>query len=252
MKPKMNFPIYHIKDNNPKNNDLRNRIIANKSWLMCSAVALALLIYGIIKVAWIEWVYITITLLFIVCMGAYILLFEPRPKSGEESESESEPKPKPESKPAPQSTLKLEDEPVPELKGIKNSAQISEIEERIKQKEVEIARLKMDLASVEEVIESKYRAVWVLLQELNRCVEGLPESDRSYIDATQQEISRLLSLYGYTFVDLTPRNLDFYDYERWPIDSPRVTRKAIVTADGKLFVKGMAQLPEDHGKDIDK
>ena len=93
----------------------------------------------------------------------------------------------------------------------------------------------------------RFVEVFILMQRINIWMKGLPDSVQSYKETINEEISRILSSYGYVFSDLTPETLYCYDYERGPINSPKVARKAIVTTKGIVVVKGKAFIPEEYG-----
>ena len=86
-----------------------------------------------------------------------------------------------------------------------DNLELSRIIEDLKQ-EKEILKQSLEENESKSVIE-KYTDIFELLQTLNRCVEGLPSSVQTYIDTTQEEISRVLSSYGFSFIDLSPNCL---------------------------------------------
>ncbi len=229
MSTNINYPVRPSGNGNGKRDDLQNRLTEKKFVLIGWAAVLGLVACGIIKVEWIEWLYVTLSLVAIAGIGIFLLVFKQEPQKTPTPE-DREPE-------AAVDTTPVATNPTPH-----------NCENDLRDKEAEIARLKSDCEAIKQRVEHKYKSVWVLLQDLHRWAENLPASDGAYITATQTEISRVLSSYGYSFAELSPQNLDYYDYERWDINSPRIIRRAIITGDNKVVVRGMAHIPQDYGK----
>ena len=109
------------------------------------------------------------------------------------------------------------------------------------------ARERQLVVTNNNVIQKEYEPVFILLQRLDTWLDYLPSAVKSYVEAMKDSISMLLTSYGLKFLDLTTDKLDYYDYERGPIEEPEVPRKAIITEDGKLVIKGMAHIPNNYG-----
>ena len=239
MNTDMNYPVKPARDNWQKIYDWfcnvikRNRLLS----LVILVVVLALFVSLMIKYSWALWGYVVVSLLVIVIFGVGALLKENQ-KGSQETEYGQ--------------VVDGLEKTIKTLRGqnVSLNNQVVNLEKIIRDNETEIIQLTNRLGDIEKeyTLGNRYADILILLQNLNICVEDLPDSDSGYIDATQKEISRVLSLYGYTFEEFNGKNINLYEYEIYTIDSPQVVCRAIVDLNGNLIVKGKVYIPNNYGK----
>lgn len=239
MNTDMNYPVKPARDNWQKIYDWlcnvikRNRLLS----LVILVVVFALFVSLMIKYSWALWGYVVVSLLVIVIFGVGALLKENQ-KGSQETEYGQ--------------VVDGLEKTIKTLRGqnVSLNNQVVNLENIIRDNETEIIQLTNRLGDIEKeyTLGNRYADILILLQNLNICVEDLPDSDSGYIDATQKEISRVLSLYGYTFEEFNGKNINLYEYEIYTIDSPQVVCRAIVDLNGNLIVKGKVYIPNNYGK----
>ena len=242
MNTDMNYPQHPIMDNR-ENFDWQNRLKDNKYLLIGCVIVVGLVVYLIIKFAWIRWVYIALSFLAIVIFGLHKLLFKTQvaPTSLLESNRES----------------KLEFE-IESLKNRNDSLyqKIEDLNGIISDKNAEIAQLRLQLeyAITEYRLENKYSDVLRFLQKLNRYIDN-EKIDRDFAVNIREYISNVLDTYGYKIVDYSPENSYAYVEEIDSVESSYVNKeeiesvesielvhRAIIDNKGNVILKGKIYL----------
>ncbi len=238
----MNYPQHPIMDNR-ENFDWQKRLKGNKYLLIGGVIVVGLVVYLIIKFAWIRWVYIGLSFLSIVIFGVHKLLFKTQvaPTSLLESNRESE--------------LELE---IESLKNRNDSLyqKVKELDGVISDKNTEMEQLRQQLeyARTECRLENKYSEVMRFLQKLNRYIDN-EKIDRDFAVNIREYISNVLDTYGYKIVDYSPENSYAYVEEIDSVESSNVNKeeidsvenlelvhRAIIDSKGNVVLKGKVYL----------
>lgn len=239
MNTNMNYPVKPTRNSWQKIYDWFCNVIKTNRLLslVILVVVLALFVSLMIKYSWVLWGYVVVSASVIVIFGVGALLKENQ-KGSQETEYGQVVD-------GLEKTIKTLSS-----QNVSLNNQVVNLENIIRDNETEIIQLTNRLGDIEKeyTLGNRYADILILLQNLNICVEDLPDSDSGYIDATQKEISRVLSLYGYTFEEFNGKNINLYEYEIYTIDSPQVVCRAIVDLNGNLIVKGKVYIPNNYGK----
>ena len=229
MNTNMNYPQHPIMDNR-ENFDWQNRLKDNKYLLIGGVFVVGLVVYLMIKFAWIRWVYIAVSFLAIVIFGVLKPLFKTQvtPTSLLESNRESD--------------LELEIESLKKH----NDSLIQKVEELngvISDKNAEIAQLRLQLeyAITEYRLENKYSDVLRFLQKLNKYIDD-EKIDRDFAVNIREYISSVLNTYGYRIVDYSPEIAYAYEEENSSVEYPELVRRAIIDSKGNVVLKGKIYL----------
>lgn len=210
-----------------------SRLSANRfsrAGVIIALVAIAILIFMFPQI----WqIYVPLSLLFVLIISIYKVLFKRKQKEHTAQEVKTE------------NDTDLEST-IASLESEKKQLQ-ARINELTRTNEEYYKEIKLLKQQFEDTGVGRFVEVFIFIQHINNWMKRLPDSVKSYKEVTNEEISRILSSYGFVFADLTPETLYCYDYERGPTDSPEVPRKAIVTKKGRVVVKGKAFIPEDYG-----
>ena len=95
-------------------------------------------------------------------------------------------------------------------------------------------------------LEDTHPKILAFFQSLDASLEGLPESDNSFVRTMRMEEDMALKAYGYKFVDYQENDIN-YDAEYQPIEQPQLIVRAIVDKTGKIAAKGRIYLPLHYG-----
>lgn len=232
-----NYPESPARNSDINDSDLISRLKANKFLLIVSAIIVVLIIYLIIRHRWVLWLYVVISLLFIVGVGVYKLLSQKKKKKkNEESVTKEIFKSKISSLENQNTSLKR---------------QVTELESIIHVKDSDIEQLKSRLENTETDfrLEYKYSNVLVFFQFLDRSVDYLPECVNDFKIAIHKQLEELLETYGYRFLDFEKRNTELYDCGYYPIEAPDLVRRTIIYKNGKVVSKGKIYLPDGYDSD---
>lgn len=239
MNTNMNYPVKPTRNSWQKIYDWfcnvikTNRLIS----LVILVVVLALFVSLMIKYSWALWGYVVSSLLLIVGLGLW-LLFTEYPKNDIGAGSEQ-----------------ITDNHEKDLNDLRTqnlslNNRIVNLENVIRDKDAEIIQLKLRLGEIEKeyTLENRYADILILLQNLNICVEDLSTYNAEFVNVTKNEISGVLSLYGYVFKDYDQDAEMYYDCEEYDIEMPQTVRRAIVNKKGELIVKGKIYIPNEYGR----
>ena len=225
MNTNMNYPQHPIMDNR-ENFDWQKRLMDNKFFLIGGVIVVGLLVYLIIKFAWIRWVYVALSILSIAVLGVYKFLFMKPEVQSSNSETSREPE------------LKLE---IESLKSQNDSLyrKIDELNGAIcdKNAEMEQLRQRIEYAMTEYRLENKYSDVLRFLQKLNKYIDD-DKIDREFAVNIREYISSVLNTYGYRIVDYSPEIAYAYEEENSSVEYPELVRRAIIDSKGNVVLKG--------------
>lgn len=145
---------------------------------------------------------------------------------------------------------------------IKVKKQITDIETTYSSLNIENKELKEQISSLKTTIEELQKRVGqsrsstkledshpkilAFFQSIDASLEGLPESDNSFVRTIRMEEDMALKAYGYKFVDYQENDIN-YDAEYQPIEQPQLIVRAIVDKTGKIAAKGRIYLPLHYG-----
>ena len=229
MNTNMNYPQHPIMDNR-ENFDWQKRLIDNKYFLIGGVIVVGLVVYLIIKFAWISWVYVALSILSISILGVYKFLFMKSEEQPSNSGTSREPE------------LNLE---IESLKSQNNSLyhKIDELNGSICDKNAEIAQLRLQLenAITEYRLENKYSDVLRFLQKLNKYIDD-EKIDRDFAVNIREYISSVLNTYGYRIVDYSAEIAYAYEEENSSVEYPELVRRAIIDSKGNVVLKGKIYL----------
>ena len=225
MNTNMNYPQHPIMDNR-ENFDWQKRLMDNKFFLIGGVIVVGLLVYLIIKIAWIRWVYVALSILSIAVLGVYKFLFIRPEVQSSNSKTSREPE------------LELE---IESLKSQNNSlyCKIDELNGAICDKNAEMEQLRQQLeyAMTEYRLENKYSDVLRFLQKLNKYIDD-EKIDRDFAVNIREYISSVLNTYGYRIVDYSHEIAYAYEEENSSVEYPELVRRAIIDSKGNVVLKG--------------
>ena len=214
MNTNKNYPQHPIMDNR-ENFDWQKRLMDNKFFLIGGVIVVGLVVYLIIKFAWIRWVYVALSILSIAVLGVYKFLFMRPEVQSSNLKTSREPE------------LELE---IESLKSQNNSlyCKIDELNGAICDKSAEIAQLRLQLeyAITEYRLENKYSEVLRFLQKLNKYIDN-EKIDRDFAVNIREYISNVLDTYGYKIVDYSPENSYAYVEEIDSVESSYANKEEI-------------------------
>ena len=229
MNTNMNYPQHPIMDNR-ESFDWQNRLKDNKYLLIGGVIVVGLVVYLIIKFAWIRWVYIAVSFLAIVIFGVLKPLFKTQVSSTSLLESNRE------------SELELEIESIKKHNDSLNQ-KVEELDGVISDNNAEIAQLRhqLEYAITEYRLENKYSDVLRFLQKLNKYIDD-EKIDRDFAVNIREYISSVLNTYGYRIVDYSPEIAYAYEEENSSVEYPELVRRAIIDSKGNVVLKGKIYL----------
>ncbi len=277
-----NYSTFRILDDGCNWSELKERLLENK-FLIAGLVALiGFVIIGIIRVDWIKWFYIAISLTAIT--AAVVIRMFTRPDESQNSNIYDDSKyqqtdrnrnrnrnrngndnRRPDTDSL-TTRIKSLEEKIDNLAKIITNNNKGEYETQIQLKDREIEKLNGELKNIK--LHIRFDQIANMIQELDRYIDGLPrsiekcksfeesiEKSRSFRESANYLIKEQLDKYGYCFLDFDPNMEDynkFYKLDRQPSirdnDQIKVVKRAI-TIDGESALKGEVQVPEGFGID---
>lgn len=265
MNNNLNYSEESIRNNKKKKCNWLNQFKAKAILLIVSVTMLGLLIFLMIKYIWILWIYVVVSLLTMIGFTFYRLFAKKNIEVNPicESDRKIESKLTDEQKNDSISLTDNSEEQSISKSGIETkleeysgeqqnlpSPDIDNLKDKIRKKDDELNDIKRTLTTIEKefTLGNKYKNILIFIQDLDRYIDDLSESEKDFKEVVKKRLSSLLSLYGYKFLDFRPEYSDLYDCEYYPIKSEELVGRTIVDNNDVVVLKGKIYLPENYDK----